>query len=159
MNIFVTSPCPQKSAQYLDDKRVIKMILESVQLLSTALNCLGSKGPYKTTHLNHPCSIWVRESRSNYLWLIEHTKSLLEEYTKRYGKVHKCQQYVNELIQGSHIVPDKGLTPWPNCTIFKDTIKDIHEAYKQALIHKWQVDKRKPTWYRVNESIDVITVR
>lgn len=38
MNIFVTSPCPIESAQYLDNSRVNKMILESCQMLFTALS-------------------------------------------------------------------------------------------------------------------------
>ena len=41
MNIFALDPCPVKSAQYLDDKRVIKMILESAQLISTAIRGTG----------------------------------------------------------------------------------------------------------------------
>ena len=72
MNIFVTHLDPVKCAQNLDDKRVIKMILESAQMLSTSINVSGGKGPYKTTHVNHPCSVWVRSSNANYYWLLNH---------------------------------------------------------------------------------------
>ena len=82
MNIFVTNTCPIKSAIILDDKRLIKMVLETTQLLSTTLSILGSeKAPYKPTHKNHPCSVWVRESLDNFLWCVEYGLALCDEYT------------------------------------------------------------------------------
>ena len=65
MNIFMLHQEPQIAAQYHCDKHVVKMILESAQLLCTALNEAGVPMPYRVTHKNHPCSIWVRESRAN----------------------------------------------------------------------------------------------
>lgn len=62
MNIFVTDISPIVSAQALDDKRVVKMILESAQLLSSAI-FINSQSIYndiyKPTHLKHPCTIWT----------------------------------------------------------------------------------------------------
>lgn len=88
MNIFILDNDPEQAAKAHCDKHTIKMILESAQLLSTAINTHSGKQvmPYKTTHLNHPCSIWVRESRDNALWLVELTTALNAEYKYRYNK-------------------------------------------------------------------------
>ena len=147
MNIFPAFSCPHKSAEYLDDKRVIKMIPESAQMLSTAINYYGGKAPYKSTHVNHPCNVWVRNSSGNYMWLVRHFESLCLEYENRYNKIHKCYQYLKDFQYMQEWIPEKDLTPFPNCTAYKDE-KDTHKAYKMYLNDKWKSDKRKPTWYR-----------
>lgn len=100
MNIFALDTNPKIAARYQVDKHVVKMVLETAQLLSTCHRVLDSEWAelvYKKTHVNHPCSIWVRESSENYNWLLEHFVYLLEEYTFRYGKVHKCSEYLHIL--------------------------------------------------------------
>jgi hypothetical protein len=146
MNIFISSTDPNESASNLDDKRVIKMILETTQMLSTSLITLGQPGPYKSTHINHPCSIWVRTTRSNYSWTLEHLSALLKEYTNRYLKIHKCNQYLNYFYQSKIYIPEGQLTSFINCTTYKEL--EVTEAYKKYLSDKWQTDKRKPTWYK-----------
>jgi len=95
MNIFVLDKDPIKSAQLQKDRHVIKMCLESCQLLC---NCFDQdEVPYKRTHYNHPCSKWARESEENFNWLKQHAIALCEEYTFRYGKIHKCKQVINNL--------------------------------------------------------------
>lgn len=146
MNIFVSDFDPMEAAVALDDKRVIKMILESAQLLSTAMSLVGLNGPYRITHKNHPCSIWVRTNDSNFLWLTEHFFYLCEEYEYRFNKVHKCAQYYNLFNKSSTFfdISDR-MTNFPNCTEFKD-IKETTRAYRAALNKKWQNDKREPKW-------------
>ena len=89
MNIFYLHPDPQKCAESHYDKHVVKMILESAQLLSTAHHLLGEAGPYKLTHQNHPSAIWVRQSKTHYSFLYALMQELGKEYTYRFGKVHK----------------------------------------------------------------------
>jgi hypothetical protein len=146
MNIFVTDINSTECAKFLDDKRVIKMVLESAQLLSTAINECGGKGPYKTTHKNHPCSIWVRKSSYNYNWLFNHFRALLAEYTARYGKKHKCNELTADLYSGRDLIPIVPFTPFINCTSFKDE-QNVYIAYKKYLREKWLNDRRSPTWY------------
>jgi len=145
MNIFATNKGAWKSAQALDNKRVIKMCLESAQLLSTAMHVMGAPGaPYQATHINHPCSVWTRASAANYLWLINHFTALCKEYTYRYGKVHKCEQYLDVFYSGYNYMPDSlDITPFANCTKFKEE-KNTFKAYKLALTDKWKNDKIKP---------------
>lgn len=149
MNIFATSDNPYLCARWLDDKRLVKMILETAQLLCTAANFHGYSTPYKSTHVNHPCSVWARETQGNYEWLVDHFEFLCCEYYYRYGRYHECYKLMD--IFDTVYLPDSyeyKLTPWPNCTEFKD-ISDVHKAYRKQMIAKWNRDKqagRPPTW-------------
>jgi hypothetical protein len=152
MNIFVSSFDCKEAAQALDDKRMIKMILETTQILSTNVNLAGLRsGPYRTTHANHPCTIWARTSHDNYLWLCGHLRHLCYEYTDRFDKTHKCEQYIELLYNCSTDIayPKEGLTTFPNCTTFKE-IKETTRAYRLYLNSKWRQDKRKPKWTKSN---------
>lgn len=144
MNIFVTDLDPRMSARNLDDKRVIKMCLESAQMLSTTMSVLGIKGPYLPTHVNHPCTVWVRQNRSNYIWLLSHFIALCTEYKERYRKTHKCEQYVPLFTSIVDALPEGPLTPFVNCTDNKHL--EVIEAYWVHLRKKWNEDKRTPTW-------------
>jgi len=148
MNIFVSSFNAKESAQALDDKRAIKMILETAQILSTNINLAGLRlGPYRTTHQNHPSVIFCRTSHDNYLWLCGHFVHLCNEYERRFNKIHKCQQYIQLFFDCSTDIayPKEGLTTFPNCTTFKD-IKETTKAYRLYLNQKWKNDKRPPKW-------------
>ena len=113
MNIFYLHEDPRKAAEYQYNKHVVKMILESAQMLCTAHHCYGDQDqvenvPYKKAHLNHPSTVWTRRSRSTYMWLYNHMIALGDEYTKRYGKTHlsitKCKDFLAtppRHIQGS----------------------------------------------------------
>jgi phage-related protein len=87
MNIFILDKDPKKIAMYHNDKHVVKMIVETAQLLCTAHHVSGTNGdiPYRKTHQNHPCSIWARESIENYNWLLTLLKELLDmkKFTKQ----------------------------------------------------------------------------
>jgi hypothetical protein len=105
MNIFYLHQDPNIAAKAMTNKHVIKMILESAQLLSTAHHILdGENSPYKEllyrrTHANHPSAIWVRESSANYQWLYEHFTALGAEYTERYGKTHKSIRQLSNILK------------------------------------------------------------
>ena len=118
MNIFYLDKCPVKAAQVQYNKHVVKMILESAQMLCTAHHCYGDKYqvenvPYKQAHLNHPSTVWTRRSKSTYMWLYDHMMALGDEYTKRYGKTHlsitKCKDFL--AIPPRHIQGDDWCQP------------------------------------------------
>ena len=73
MNIFYLDSDPYVAAKMHCDKHVVKMILESAQMLSTAHRVLDGdeyadeRGLYKMAHKNHPSTIWVRTSTDNYM--------------------------------------------------------------------------------------------
>lgn len=176
MNIFASHPDPRVSAMNLDDKRVIKMILESAQMLCTALYQHGGldktqvsttdKGKpiyeyhfkntnikaYKPTHVNHPSNVWCRETRLNYGWLLAHMRSLSDEYTHRTGKTHASMYMYSHLVSGSRFIPTGSLTKIANCAARTDLgisykhLDDVHEAYRLYLIDRWANDKLTPKW-------------
>ncbi len=146
MNIFVVDQDPEICAQTLDDLRLNKMIIETAQLLSTAMRVQGYTGNdiYKSTHINHPCSIWTRQSQGNYAWLLAYFSALADERFQRTGKGHKSYDIFPVLQTGLSIMPQGERTPFANCSLYKDL--PIFEAYKETMKHKWNNDKRKPTW-------------
>ena len=125
MNIFYLDKNPYKAAQYQYNKHVVKMILESAQMLCTAHHCYGdaeqkANVPYKQAHLNHPSTVWARKSRETYMWLYYHMIGLGNEYEKRYNKQHltitKCGEFLatpprhiqgNEWSQPPQAMPDE----------------------------------------------------
>ena len=115
MNIFYLHPNVSRCARWHCDKHVVKMILETAQLLYTAhwvlaLNAgtqpaLSTAPPPKTRptehgylsirNKNHPCAIWARESRAHYMWLSEFGLALCLEYRHRFGdKSHSCEKHL-----------------------------------------------------------------
>ena len=165
MNIFVTDPDPPKSAQSLPDKHIVKMPLESCQMLAIVASTKWGHGfgklpkldgtPYLTdkgAFRGHPCTIWAQE---NYRWLIEHGLALCAEYTHRYGKVHSCQ---HTLEHAKMIFPPSNgeVTPFARAMPdeFKyDTSIDTITAYKRYIASKpWAASNylrdpsRKPHW-------------
>src|SRR6056297_897165 len=110
MNIFVLDNDIKKCAHYHCDQHVIKMILESTQILCTALNLKGYETPYKSTHTKHPCVKWAGQSYSNFQWLTELAFALNDEYKYRYEKDtdHKSIETLEYVQQYSY--EDSGLT-------------------------------------------------
>lgn len=149
MNIFVLDTNPKLSAQYMCDKHVIKMILESCQLLSTAIWVQGFKNIApavfsadhkfcKPTHINHPSGKWVRESFDNFMWLVNHGKALCEEKRFRYYNrpPHVMEPYYDRFTNYTHLFPQRGLTPFAQAMpdAYKD--KDAVKAYKSYYINE-----------------------
>jgi hypothetical protein len=162
MNIFAISKDPKECASYLDDKRLNKMILETAQILSTALIRLGYSDDrellYKPTHQNHPCILWACKSYRNYHWLLSYGFYLHSERSKRFPNKpdHKsvetlksCSAIIYHNLELFTAVP---LTPFPNCAanqslgISYKHMDDVHMAYKLYLNDRWDMDKIEPRW-------------
>lgn len=142
MNIFVLDFDPMLAAQYQCDKHVVKMIVETAQLLSTAHRLLDGKmqivarvNPktgktrrvkqwvlddaemnlrlYQATHSNHPSNVWVRESHHNYNWAYRHFLALCAEYKHRYGREHASYtKLFAELFWPPKNIPNVAMTPF-----------------------------------------------
>ena len=165
MNIFVTDPSPVASAQVLPDKHIVKMPLETCQMLSIVASDKWGHGfgtlpkldgtPYKTekgAFRNHPCTVWAQD---NYTWFILHGLALCYEYTHRYGKKHSGQSTIAHCTQ---IFPPKDHDPksfaFAGPDEFKyDTSIDTFTAYKRYISSKPLVasnylrdPSRKPNW-------------
>lgn len=86
------------SAKSQDNLRVVKMILESCQILSTVLNEQGLDAPYRSFNPKHPSCLWAAESSANFLNLVIHCRAMIEEYRERFGKTHKCEAVLDKIV-------------------------------------------------------------
>lgn len=172
MNIFVLDDNPYDAARYLDDKRVCKMIVESLQMLSTAISVLSPAfyearrdSLYKPSYVNHPCTIWTRSDPRNFMWLLLHTQGLLHAYKWRY-RPHLQHPH------GEHASSEcfRTVEEFANLFYSPDEVKDFPsefvvcgfepkallaspaaavKMYRQIMRRKWyETDKRAPRWSR-----------
>ena len=152
MNIFVLHDDPVVAAQMMCDKHVVKMILESNQMLCTIAHKHGYDAPYRSTHAKHPCTLWAGESYANWQWLVKHSRALCREYTDRYGKVHKSQT-VTEWAENLDIrLPTIGQTPFrlamPDEYKTNNPVESYRKYYAGAKAHfaKWKTGN-VPGWW------------
>ena len=159
MNIFITDYDPSVSAKNLCDKHVVKMILESAQILSTAIQKDQLiVGLYKPTHKHHPCVKAVIENEANKIWLVHHLNALLQEYTFRYGKIHKTQALFNEWFKCYlNIEIDIKKLTLPMCMSDEFKCTDVVQAYrnyynfKKISLKKFAYTNRNmPDWIKDN---------
>jgi hypothetical protein len=122
------------------------MIVESVQMLSAAVDIYGGAPVYKPYWKKHPCTVWTAKTRANYEWHLSLLKEMNNEYFYRRGKNHSSflAGYEKLLVQ-SNLIPDLDITPFVNCSARKD-IDDVIRAYQIGMQDKWKNDKKPPTW-------------
>ena len=156
MNIFVLNLDPDLAARDHCDKHAVKMVLESIQMLCAAHD--PGVAPWKRTHYNHPCTVWARSSRENYVWLSKHAIALCEEYTRRYGRRHKAQD-VAEWCQKNipNSVPNKPMTPFAIAIKDKryhlgDPVSSYRAYYlgEKARFARWRYSKM-PDWWVISQ--------
>lgn len=174
MNIFCLDTDPRQAARWCMDKHVVKMPTESAQMLAncfTDLQLSKSDCPRTKTnnvrlhsYYNHRCSVWVRTSRANMMWLIEHAIELCNEKLKRYPQNpdHRERQFILWAVKNIDIssVPEGKLTDFPlainidcNCRKIYDFLRlDRVSQYRLYYIHDkqhiahWKCNK--PEWYK-----------
>lgn len=185
MNIFALDEDPNAAAKMHCDKHVVKMIVESAQMLSTAhryldgkcvevLSAAGRKKKewhmtdyhydqvlYKVAHVNHPSSIWTRESKQNYIWHYELFLSLCDEYKHRYGKVHATEKKLQSILSNVPVnCPATGRTPFklamksnPECMFPEDPVKSYRLFYqtKQSRFNMKWTKRNVPAWFTITK--------
>jgi hypothetical protein len=158
MNIFILDENPKEAARLQCDKHIVKMILESAQMLSTAHRMLdgvqeyrksvsgkrmvkyyahpsniSEENLYKAVHFDHPCTQWTMETEENYLWHYEHFVALGQEYTYRYGRHHKSIKLKSILFRAPmNIVRGFGLTP------FRLAMNEYPECVKESAVDSYR---------------------
>ena len=153
-----------KSAQSQDNYRVVKMILESCQILSTVLNEQGIKAPYRSFNPKHPSCLWAAESSDNFKNLVIHCAAMIEEYEDRFNKIHKCKAVLNNIINlfdASKFITDK---PTPLKMAMPDNFRsdNIVESYRRFYASKPRIRyprNKIPSWfnkYRKEETYQII---
>jgi len=130
MNIFFLDKDPTLAAQSMCNKHVVKMILESAQLLCTTHHVTGQvelpERFYKPTHKNNPCTKWLREHDANYDWLVLHAISLCDEYTYRYGKIHKSEEIIRWCFNN---IPHIRSWRFKNNMFYPANLYEVHQNF------------------------------
>lgn len=160
MNIFAVDESPVIAARSLCDVHVVKMILETAQLLSTAVHVVTGAdnkehGLYKPTHINHPSSIWCRENKSNFEWLIHHGVSLNNEWKYRYNHSHnhKSLDVILNASKFYNFFPNGNRTPVLRAMdheFYRDSVVESYREYykfKKNTLKLFRYTKREePEW-------------
>jgi hypothetical protein len=157
MNIFFLDMDVKKCAKYHVDKHVVKMILETAQLLCGVHHMtdqVTDQVPYKLSHKNHPCAIWSRESLSNYLYLCDLGLELCKEYTYRYGKRHKSQEVIEWCVTNKPNICDKEFTEPARAMPNEYKVDSVVESYRNYYIGEkskiavWK-NREIPEWFKM----------
>lgn len=174
MNIFALSRNPTQAAKEMIDKHVIKMPTETCQMLHTNILCMQyvqehGKEPQlkelkafhqeigselmKPAMLNHPSTIWARQSLANFRWLYQHGLALCDEYSYRYGKEHGTHQRIFDCISHAPMINDY---PYPTNKLTPVSIamddKYRIDADEFHNTHRVQYGKQTNDWDFVIES-------
>jgi len=172
MNIFFVDSDPIIAAQSLCDKHISKMILESGQMLCSALRrhgadssvmplTLTSGKPWRGGFPNHPSTLWAGDSRDNYVWLSTHALTLCSQFNIRFGKPHGCFPAITQFASMSHYIPTCSLTPFARAvsasnypdlgdtTLWPDTVLAYREFYRRDKLAfaKWSRGVPAPGWW------------
>ena len=161
MNIFYFDECPVKSAEAHPDKMLVKMPLETAQMLCTAHRELDgdeyadANGLYKRAYWNHPCTVWARQSSGNYDWLYLHFIALGMEYHYRYRRIHaSVEKLANALRKQPDNIHQGDMTPLAQAMPDEYKNDNAITAYRNYVIHekhyaKWEKGRTKPLWWRL----------
>ena len=152
MNIFVVDEDPYVAAKNLCDRHVVKMIVESCQMLSTAdqlfRNC-SKEQRYNIAYKHHPC-VRCLQNESNYIWLIHHLRCLLDEYTFRYGKVHSCENLYSKYWE-DNVWNDIQFfkTDFPKCMPNELKTESVVQSYRNY--YHYKKDHLKSFSYKIKD--------
>lgn len=172
MNIFVLDKNPYIAARDLCDKHIIKMIVESAQMLA---NCFTLErlaaddcprnfngNPRSHGYRNHPCTRWAMESSANMDWLIKNAIGMCEEKVKRYGGGHFSESFIRwcDLNRNDSIVPLGKLTDFAIAISPTSLCREVEGFDDLSAVEKYRLyyiyDKAKfatwrtspPAWYK-----------
>jgi hypothetical protein len=153
MNIFVLSRDPLTSAKSQCDKHVVKMTLETAQMLCSVLIEHGYEAPYRKAHARHPCTVWAGYSLSNWNWLVKHGTGLAAEFKLRYKKEHKSQKVIEWASELHPDIPEYGLTQFAMAMPDKYKGESVVASYRRYYINekrrfaKWKFTQ-PPNWWK-----------
>ena len=158
MNIFYLDKNPYFIAPQLNNKHTVKMILESAQMLWTAHRELDGNDyadeceGYKTTHKNHPSAVWTRTTNKNYQWHYDLFLAMMQEYSYRYNKHHKCEKFMHTLCRSPENICEGVFTAPPQCMPDEYKCDDTVQAYRnyyigaKSHIAEWK-NRKQPEWF------------
>jgi hypothetical protein len=155
LNIFYLDSDIQKCVEYSIDKHVVKMPLESAQMLCTAILLNDGEAKYRMSHKNHPSSIWARTTRDNFLYLCKLGIALCEEHKYRYDKdkYHASYQVILDCMSQAHLIPEGDFTEPPQCMPEEYRASNAVDGYRTFYIQdkksfaSWK-KRPQPDWWQ-----------
>jgi hypothetical protein len=129
VNIFYLDRDIEQAARFHSDVHIIKMPLESAQILCAALWRYDIPAPYKQSHAGHPCVLWAGDSLSHWKWLKKFGLALCAEYTYRRDRSHACEAVINSLPDNPPIT-DLGWSDPPQAMPEEYRSLDVVAAYR-----------------------------
>jgi len=161
MNIFFLDGNPEIAARMQCDQHVIKMPIESMQMLSAAFhanNQLDNPSLYAPSYLNHPSTVWVRQSRSHYRWLYRLMVALCEEYEYRYGREHRVLRFAPDFKEPPRAIVETDFSVPPLCMPDEYKIGSTVIAYRLFYLYdkvrfaRW-TRRSPPDWWHDKETL------
>lgn len=165
MNIFAVDNCPRIAAESLCDKHIPKMVVETYQMLGSALRRHGAvdhqmpltaKGtPLIGGYKHHPCTRWAGDCRANYVWLSLHGINLANEFNFRFGHGHRCYNGLQQMADMWNFIPNapQFLTPFAQAMPDEYKADNAVDAYRnyylgeKSRFAKWQRGRQAPDWW------------
>lgn len=168
MNIFYLDADPVECAKAHGDKHIVKMPLETAQMLSTVWHRFGDSDEikasiYKITHTMHPCTQWVATNTSTYEWTVRLYIALCKEYEYRRGRIHasyalsKFLSIVPGGLSGGSFVapplcmPDEyaiQAAPFAGQASEKSRSESVCQAYRKYYQYKFDAGIAQYNWKR-----------
>lgn len=154
MNIFYLDENPVAAARCLVDKHVVRMVLETAQILSTVSVRYGVEAPYRATHRNHPVVLWAGNTKGNWEWTLLHGMGIASEYKLRFGKEHKSAAIIDWCLEQGSKPSSGSLEPPRQCMPDEYRCEDPVEAYRRYYIGDkirmaaWREPGLPPTWFK-----------
>jgi hypothetical protein len=156
MNIFAVDRDPRRAARCLGDRHVVKMTLETAQILCTVARLHGHRAPYRSTHVHHPCVVWAAERHANFRWLVLHGLALAEEYERRFGRKHRSGRVIGSIARRQAGPPKDGKRRSPFALAMpeqyrgRDAVASYRRYYRgeKARLVSYRAPARAPRWWR-----------
>jgi hypothetical protein len=154
VNVFAVDRDPVRAARALCDRHVVKMTLETAQILCTAARTrFGQEAPYRPTHARHPCVEWAAARRANWDWLVRHGLALADEYRRRYGRLHPSRAVIAALARGGPPPSPGRRQRFPQAMPERYRGPDPVAAYRRYYVGEkarfatWKAPSRPPRWW------------
>lgn len=155
MNVFAVDRDPVRAARALCDRHVVKMTVETAQILCTAARArFGQEAPYRATHANHPCVKWAAAARGNWDWLVRHGLALADEYERRFGRAHPSRAVIARMASlGPPRSAGRRRRPFAQAMPEQYRERDAVAAYRRYYVTEkawfatWTPPSRPPRWF------------
>lgn len=162
MQIFVLDYNPKIAAENLADIHIVKMCLETAQILSAIIILKGKRlinEMPKPLNLKHPVITSIIDSQPTINWVVCYNSWLQKEYEKRYHKRHMYYKladiYIFDLFKPTPNSNCCDLTFARDFKGFKTNKQDIVQAYrdyykfKKKTLKRWKyTNSVEPNWLK-----------